>query len=127
MFYLGLNVKINSIAEAIYTQFGPGLPDKVYKESFINELEDAGVIYEKDSYIPIDYKGRILDAGLYACFIIDSKIVLYIKSASTGMEFHKNQLYHFMELSDKRCGMILDFNSKSFDGVMRVFIRPDLK
>lgn len=124
MFYPEINLKINFIAESIYNQLGPGLPDKVYKESFFHELEDSGLYYEKDPFIPIDYNGRILDSGLQACFIIESKIVLYIKSASKSAEFHKRQIYNYMKLSGKRCGMVLDFNSDDLSGVIRVFMSP---
>jgi GxxExxY protein len=124
MFYPVLNNKIRIITEAVYCHLGPGLPDNVYRESFIRELQDAGIFYEKDPFVPIDYKGRVLDTGLYACFIIDSRIVLYIKNSSKSTEYHKNQLNSYMKLSGKLCGMILDFNSRDFSGVMRVFMMP---
>jgi len=125
MFYPVINQKISNIAEAVYNQLGPGLPDKVYKESFLHELEASGIYYEKDPFVPIDYKGRVLDSGLYACFIIESKIVLYIQSSSNGPEYHKRQIKNYMKLSVKNCGMILDFNSDDISGMMRVFMSPD--
>jgi len=122
MFNPVLNIKISAIAESVYKELGPGLPDKVYKESFIHELEEGNIYYEKDSFVPIDYKGHVLKAGLYACFLIENKIVLYIKSSSNTPEYCKNQLTSYMKLSEKRSGMILDFNSGDFHGVMRVFM-----
>lgn len=123
MFYPDLNVKISTIARAVYSQLGPGLPDKVYKECFVHELENSDLKYEKDPFIPVDYKGQILETGIYACFIIDSKIVLNIKSASESPGYHKSRLYNYMKLSLRRCGMILDFNSDHFSGVLKVFLR----
>jgi len=127
MFYPMLNIQISGVAEKVYRELGTGLPDNVYKESLIRELEEAGIIYEKDPFIPIDYKGRILESGIYACFIIDSKVVLYVKKSSKSREYHTNQLYSYMRLSGQRCGMILDFNSSDFSGVMRVFMVPEKK
>ncbi len=125
MFYPMLNIKISAVAEKVYLELGAGLPDKVYKESLIHELEEAGLSYEKDPFIPIDYKGRVLESGIRACFIIDSSIVLYVKNSSKSSGYHTNQLYSYMRLSGKTCGMILDFNSSDFSGVMRVFMVPE--
>jgi GxxExxY protein len=122
MFYPVLNIKISRITEAVYYHLGPGLPDNVYRECFTHELDNADILYEKDPFIPIDYKGRILDSGIYACFIIDDKIVLYIQSSSKSTEYHENQLYSYMKLSGKRCGMILDFNTEYFEDIMRIFM-----
>ncbi len=127
MYYPGLNIIIKAIAEKVYNELGAGLPDKVYKESLVRELEDGGIEYEKDPFIPIDYRGRVLESGIHACFIIDSRIVLYVKNSSKSHEYHKNQLYSYMRLSSKSCGMILDFNSSDFSGVMRVFMVPEVK
>jgi GxxExxY protein len=125
MFYPILNLKVSAVAEKVYRELGAGLPDKVYKESLIHELEDSGISYEKDPFIPVDYKGRVLESGIYACFIIESQIVLYVKNPAKSREYHTNQLYSYMKLSGKSCGMILDFNSSDFSGVMRVFMVPD--
>ena len=122
MVYLASLKKVSIIAKAVYHHLGPGLPDSAYRECFIYELDDAFIIYEKDPCISIDYKGRILEPELYACFIIDSRILVYIKSSSESREHHKKRLYNYMDLSSKRCGMLLDFNSSDFSGVVRVLM-----
>ncbi len=124
MFYPMLNIRISAMAEKIYRELGTGLPDKVYKESLIHELDEACIDYEKDPFIPIDYNGRILESGIHACFIIESKIVVYVKNSSKNRDYHKNQLNSYMRLSGKQCGMILDFDSRDFSGVVRVFMIP---
>ncbi|PKL18901.1 MAG: hypothetical protein CVV49_03405 [Spirochaetae bacterium HGW-Spirochaetae-5] len=125
MFYPMLNTKVSAVAEKVYRELGAGLPDKVYKESLIHELEEADISYEKDPFIPIDYKGRVLESGIHACFIIENRIVLYVKNSSKSGGYHTNQLYSYMRLSGIRCGMILDFNSSEFAKVVRVFMVPE--
>lgn len=122
MFYPSLQGKIRKIADTVFNQLGPGLPDKVYKESFIHELDNAGIDYLEDIEIPVDYKGRILESGLSACLMIEDEIVIYIKGSAELSEYYTTRIYKFMLFSGLRCGMILNFNSFKSSEVMRVFM-----
>ncbi len=122
MFYPSLHGKIKKIKDTVYNQLGPGLPDKVYKESFMHELDCAGIEYYEDIEIPVDYKGRILESGLSACLMIENEIVIYIKSSEGNSDYQTSRVYKFMQFSGLRCGMIMNFNSLSQRGVMRVFM-----
>ena len=122
MLYPALNLKIRNIVNTVYNHLGPDLPDEVYKEGFIHELQSSGIFYVEDPVIPIDYKGRLLESGLTACFIIESEIVIYIKNSARSNEYNKTRIYKFMDYSGMRCGMILDFNSSYLSGIMRVFV-----
>jgi GxxExxY protein len=122
MFYPSLHGKIRKITDTVFSQLGPGLPDKVYKESFIHELDNAGIDYLEDIEIPVDYKGRILESGLSACLMIENEIVIYIKGSADRSEYYTSRIYKFMLFSGLRCGMILNFNSFRSSEIMRVFM-----
>lgn len=125
MFYPVLHGKIRKITDTVYSQLGPGLPDKVYKESFIHELENWKIFYIEDPEIPVDYKGCILESGLSACLMVENEIVIYIKSLTSESVYNTARIYKFMQFSGMQCGMILNFNSFEQSRVMRVFMVPD--
>lgn len=121
MFYPALFVKIKSMSKSVYNNLGPGFPDRIYRESLLHELEEAEISYKKDPIASVNYKGRTLTSGLYDCFIIEHKILLYIKSNPDTRENDRELMHIFLDLSEKKCGVILDFNSDSISQVIRVF------
>lgn len=122
MYYPELNLKIKNCIQTIYNQLGPGLSDDIYMECMVHEFEVNNLDHLEDPWFPIDYKGRILEAGLHASFIIDMKIIIYVKSAEKSLGYYKMQLDSYMNLSGINCGMIIDFNALDLRQMIRVFV-----
>jgi GxxExxY protein len=125
MYHPELNQKIKNCVRTVYNQLGPGLPDEIYKECMIHEFKEDKIDYLEEAWFPIDYKGHILEAGLYASFIIDMKIVIYVKSAEKNLDYYKMQLDSYMGFSGIRCGMIIDFNEPDMRQMIRVFLEEN--
>lgn len=122
MYYPELNIKIKKCIQTIYNQLGYGLPDNIYRECMVHEFEMNNIDFLEEPWFPVDYKGRILEAGLYASFIIDMKIIIYVKSAGKSLAYYKMQLDSYMDFSGIRCGMIIDFNAVNLCEMIRVYI-----
>jgi len=122
MYYPELNLKIKHCVQTIYKQLGPGLPDNIYRECMVHEFKINDIDHLEEPWFPIDYKGHILEAGLHASFIIDMKIVIYVKSLEKSMGYYKMQLDSYMDFSGIKCGMIIDFNARDLRRMIRVFL-----
>ncbi len=48
----------------VYRELGPDWPEKVYQEAIEVELRLAGIEYEAQRILPVDYKGFIVGEGI---------------------------------------------------------------
>ncbi len=49
--------KIVNSAYTVHTHLGPGLLEKVYEICLCYEISKRGLVYERQTYIPITYDG----------------------------------------------------------------------
>ena len=62
-----------------------------------------------------------MDLGFRADLIIESKVVIEIKSVEAIAPVHKKQLLTYLRLTDKRLGLLINFNVELIkDGITRV-------
>ncbi len=68
-------------AIAVHRELGPGLFESVYETVLASELAGLGLDIECQVDIPVEYKGRRLAAGFRADIVVNSKVILELKSA----------------------------------------------
>ena len=62
-----------------------------------------------------------MDLGFRADLIIESKVVIEIKSVEAIAPVHKKQLLTYLRLTDKRLGLLINFNVELIkNGITRV-------
>jgi len=54
-----LTYRVIGCASEVHKLLGPGLLESVYEKCFVKELELRGIIYKKQCYVPISYKGLV--------------------------------------------------------------------
>jgi GxxExxY protein len=65
-----------------------------------------------------------LELGFRADLIVESKVIVEIKSIETIASVHKKQLLTYLRLSDKRLGLLINFNVDLIkNGIARVVNR----
>ena len=71
--------------------------------------------------IPVVYESIRMDLGFRADLIIESKVVIEIKSVEAIAPVHKKQLLTYLRLTDKRLGLLINFNVELIkNGITRV-------
>ncbi len=71
--------------------------------------------------LPILYKGVQLDAGYRLDILVESRLILEIKSVEKLEGIHTAQLLTYLRLTKLKLGLLINFNSvKLIDGVKRV-------
>jgi len=62
--------------------------------------------------MPFIYKEVKLDVGYRLDLLINSKVIIEIKSVDTLAPVHYAQLLTYLKLSDLRLGLLINFNTK---------------
>src|SRR6186713_1081777 len=94
----------------IHTQYGPGLFESVYEEIFCYEWGKTGIPFTKQQAIPLVHEDIKLDVGFRADIIIDSKVVVELKSVELLAPVHYKQLLTYLKLTNCKLGLLVNFN-----------------
>ena len=105
----------------IHTQYGPGLFESVYEEIFCYEWGKTGIPFTKQQAIPLVHEEIKLDVGFRADIIIDSKVVVELKSVELLAPVHYKQLLTYLKLTNCKLGLLVNFNVALIkDGIHRI-------
>ena len=107
----------------IHTALGPGLLESVYVECLYYELNQSGLIVEKQKPLPLVYEKVKLEAGYRIDLLVDERIVVEVKSIDSLADIHMAQILTYMRLSECRLGLLVNFNVVHLkDGIKRVIL-----
>ena len=113
--------QIVDVAFKIHTTFGPGLLEPVYETIMAYELQKRGLRVQRQQAIPVIYEDVRMDLGFRADLIVEGKVVVEIKSVEAIAPVHKKQLLTYLRLTDKRLGLLINFNVELIkNGISRV-------
>lgn len=105
-----LSYTIRGAIYLVHNKLGPGLFEHVYEAALNYELSKLGLIVETQVPLPLIYEGVHLEIGFRIDMLIESKIIIEIKSVETLHNIHKKQLLTYLRLSGIRFGILVNFN-----------------
>lgn len=108
-------------AMRVHSALGPGLLESAYEGCLAFELLDRGVSVQRQVELPVIYRGHRIDVGYRIDLFVESVVVIEIKSVERLIPIHEAQLLTYLKLSDKRLGLLLNFNVLHMkDGIKRM-------
>ncbi len=108
-------------AFTVHSELNPGLLESAYEECLAYELQQHGLIVEKQKALPLVYKSVKLDAGYRLDLLVNNKVVVEIKSVEAFSEVHMAQVITYLKLSGCKLGLLINFNVKSLkEGIKRI-------
>lgn len=111
-------------AYKIHTTLGPGLLESVYEAVMAEEMSRRGLQIVRQLAIPVVYENVRLEVGFRADLIVEEKVIIEIKSIERIAPVHKKQLLTYLRLTDKRLGILINFDVELIkDGITRVVNR----
>lgn len=70
--------------------------------------------------LPIEYKGRHVDASYRLDFLIEDEVIVELKCVERIIPIHEAQLLTYLRLAKKRVGLLINFNVPRLrDGIVR--------
>jgi len=105
----------------VHTALGPGLLESAYETCLKHELQQRGYKVETQVLLPIKYENIVLDAGYRIDILVESKILLELKSIENILPIHEAQLLSYLRLSNLQLGILFNFNVIHLkDGIKRM-------
>jgi len=96
-------------AVTIHRDLGPGLLESVYEVILAHELGQRGLRVERQVPISIEFRGIKFDEAFRADILVESKVVLELKSVEQVTPAHKKQLQTYLRLTGHKLGFLLNF------------------
>ena len=116
-----LSKDIIGAAVEVHRYFGPGLLENTYRDALIVELNLRNIEARKEVVIPCMYKGFKLDLGFRADVIVRDSIIVELKATKDDNPVFAKQLFTYLKITDKRLGLLINFNKdRVVDGITRI-------
>jgi GxxExxY protein len=106
-----LTGRILGVAFRVHTALGPGLLESVYEIVLAHELRKAGLLVATQVEMPVVYDGIRLDLAFRADLIVESQVILELKSVEALAPVHSKQLLNYLKLSGLKIGLLINFNT----------------
>lgn len=107
-------------AISIHRDLGPGLLESVYETILKKQLEKRGLKVERQVPVSIEYDSDIFEEGFRADLIVNSSVILELKSVEKLNNAHKKQLLTYLKLTKLKLGFLLNFGEALMkDGIVR--------
>ena len=113
--------KILDVAFTLHRFLGPGLLESVYERTLEYDLREAGVSVQSQLAVPLVYKEIKFEIGYRLDLLVENKVIVEVKAIETIAPVHFAQTLTYLKLTDKRLGLLINFNSKLLkDGIHRI-------
>lgn len=105
----------------VHTKLGPGLLESVYEVILTHELQKCGLTVERQKQMAIEYDGIRFDEAYRADLVIDSKVIVELKSVSALSAVHAKQVLTQLRLSGLKLGLLINFREAHLrNGIKRL-------
>jgi GxxExxY protein len=105
----------------VHKALGPGLLESSYRVCLAHELKRNGLKIETEIAVPIRYEGILLGTGYRLDLLVNEVLVVELKAVDSLLAIHQAQLLSYLKHSDKRLGLLINFNSVLLkNGIRRV-------
>jgi GxxExxY protein len=105
----------------IHRKLGPGLLESIYEEILFYELKNRKLNVKHQKAISVTWDDLRMDLGFRADLIVQSKVLIELKSIERLAPVHFKQTLTYLKLTNLRLGLLINFNEKLIkDGFNRI-------
>ncbi len=117
-----LTERVIGLAIEVHRPTGPGMLESMYEGCLCHELEQAGIVFERQARIPVSYKGVQFDEGFRADILVDHQLIVEIKAVANIVPAHDAQVLTYLRMSGIRLGLLFNFHARLLQDGLRRFI-----
>lgn len=118
--------KILDAAFLVHTKLGPGLLESVYEVTLAHELRKTGLQVERQRPMPITYDGILFEEGYRTDLLVDSKVIVELKSIPALSAVHAKQVLTQLRLSGLKLGLLINFGEIHLKNGIKRLINGEL-
>lgn len=101
---------IFNCALQVHKNLGPGLLESAYQTCLTYELSKHNVSLSSEVPLPLIYDDLKLDCGYRLDIVVNSKIIIEVKSVDVLAPIHHAQIMTYMKLYGAKLGILINFN-----------------
>lgn len=107
----------------VHSNLGPGLLESAYRTCLAYELRKEGLLVEEEKSLPLIYEEIKLECGYRIDLLVNSKVIIELKTVEAFNDVHIAQTLTYMKLSNCHLGLLLNFYTKSLkNGIKRLIL-----
>ncbi len=115
-----LSKRVIGCALEVHRTLGPGLLESTYEQCVAHEVSLAGISFQIQPPLPVEYKGIKLDCGYRIDLLIEGALIVELKSVADLLPIHQAQILTYMKLARIQTGLLINFNvTRLKDGIKR--------
>ncbi|HOD53358.1 MAG TPA: GxxExxY protein [Candidatus Cloacimonadota bacterium] len=105
----------------LHIKLGPGLLESVYEVILAKQLELKGLKIERQKCINFEFEGVHFQEGFRCDLLVESKIIVELKSVESLNPVSKKQLLTYLRLMNLEVGLLINFGAEKLkDGLHRI-------
>jgi iron complex transport system substrate-binding protein len=105
----------------IHRGLGPGLLESVYEAVLARALERRGLHVARQPIVRFEYDGMVFEEGLRVDLLVESRVVVEVKSVARLAPVHGKQLLTYLRLMHVPVGLLVNFGAATLrEGLHRV-------
>ena len=113
--------QIIDAAIKVHRALGPGLLESAYEACLVYELTKRGLSVRSQVPLPVRYDEIVIEVGFRIDLLVNEIIIVELKSVDAIAPIHKAQLLSYLKLSDRKIGLLINFNVGLLkDGITRI-------
>jgi GxxExxY protein len=115
--------EIIGAAIEVHKRLGPGLLESAYEICLEHEISLRNLKIERQVSVPVIYRETKLDCGYRLDLLVESRIVVELKSVEALAPIHEAIILAYLRLSGRKIGLLINFNVAILkDGVRRFIV-----
>ena len=92
----------------VFKELGYGLSERSYQSALAQEFEEKGLVYSKEKYGNIAYKGKRI-YKYYLDFLVENKVAVELKVRNEIYQKDINQLLSYIKSENVKVGLLIVF------------------
>lgn len=100
----------------LHRDVGPGLLESVYQSLMFASIRDRGLSVAREVAVPITFKGVVVDNAFKADLIVESLLLIELKSTERFSAVHPKQVLTYLRLLNMPLGLLMNFGQPTFKG-----------
>ena len=107
----------------VHTALGPGLLESPYGECLAVEFSTAGLRFERQVPLKLEYGSVQIPRVYIADFIVENSVLVELKCVDRLLPVHTAQVVTYLKLAKLQKGLILNFRvARLKDGIKSVIL-----
>lgn len=105
----------------IHKKIGPGLLESAYEKVLTYDLRQMDLSVEQQVKVPLNYEGLYIPDCYRLDLLVNNSIIIEVKSIKELADVHKKQLLTYLKLTNKKLGLLINFNEALLtNGIRRI-------